>query len=106
MRCIFRATFDDIWGYEERVTVWRARNVGEACGLAEEEGLEYAAGMSDDTIEIEYLGVAHTCRLYDPPGHGAEVFALMRQSDLDAADYVEQFFDTGAEIQKEDPLAR
>jgi hypothetical protein len=31
------------------------------------------------------------------PGHGAEVFSLIRDSDLGAEDYITRYFDTGTE---------
>ena len=55
----------------------------------------YAAGV--DETPVTYLGLAQCFHLFDEPGDGAEVFSLMRDSELEPDDYVDSFFDTGAE---------
>jgi hypothetical protein len=45
--------------------------------------------------------VAQSYELYDEPGDGAEVFSLIRVSDLEPSDYVDRYFDTGTERQSE-----
>jgi hypothetical protein len=35
----------------------------------------------------------------NPPGQGAEVFSLLRESELPTSEYLNRFFDTGAERQ-------
>lgn len=80
--------------YEERVTLWRASGFDAAIALAEQEAHDYA-----DDVEALYLGLAQAYRLAEPPGHGTEVFSLMRDSDLDTEDYLDAFFDTGEERQ-------
>ena len=40
--------------------------------------------------------------LGDSLEHGAEVFSLLRESSLQPGDYLEAFFDTGAERQSVD----
>jgi hypothetical protein len=82
--------------YEERITVWRARSFDEAIELAEAEAAGYAAGLEGVTD----LGLVQAYALPEPPGQGAEVFSLVRDSGLAADDYVDQFFDTGAERQQ------
>ena len=64
------------------------------------EAREYAATIPEapDT----YLGLAQAYRLVDEPGHGAEVFSLIRRSDLPGDDYLNAFFDTGAEYERHD----
>jgi hypothetical protein len=37
--------------------------------------------------------------LFEPPGHGVEVFSLLRTSALTEDSYVTTFFDTGTERQ-------
>lgn len=38
-------------------------------------------------------------RLFDEPGHGAEVFSLLRDSHLEGDEYIQAFFATGSERQ-------
>lgn len=99
VRCVFRSAWSeeseglppDVHLYEERVTLWRASSLEEAIALAEAEAVEFA------DREDEYLGLAQAVPLYDEPGHGAEVFSLMRSSRLDPDAYLDAFFDTGDE---------
>ena len=91
VRCVFQAPQDEGFSYEERVTLWQADDFNTAIALAEEESQAYEFG--------EYTGCAQACWLADEPGHGAEVFSLIRDSDLDAPAYLDRFFDTGAERQ-------
>ena len=81
--------------YEERITLWRADSLAEAVAMAEEEATTYAD--LGDGEPFTYLGLTQSYRLFDEPGDGAEVFSLMRDSALPAADYLGAFFDTGAE---------
>lgn len=103
VRCIFRQQFlEDLEGadasiYEERITLWRARSGDHAIELAEEEAGEYAALLE---AGVEYLGLAQSYRLADEPGHGSEVFSLLRESELDREAYLDTFFDTGTERQR------
>ena len=100
VRCAFAS---DAWvdeegsyrTYEERVTLWRASSADEAIERAEADAEEYAASVSE--TPVSYLGLAQCFHLFDEPVDGAEVFSLMRDSDLDPDDYVDSFFDTGAE---------
>jgi hypothetical protein len=83
--------------YEERITLWRAPSADEAIEMAEAE----AAGYAESLENAEYTGFAQSFNLFvgDSVGHGDEVFSLMRDSDLDTEDYLDAFFDTGAEHQ-------
>ena len=81
--------------YEERITLWQASSADEAIARAEEEAVEYAAGIEE--TPVTYLGLAQCFHLFDVPEDGAEIFSLMRDSDLDHDDYIDSFFDTGAE---------
>lgn len=99
VRCVFRTMWTETEAgvtpdeqlYEERITLWRAGSAEEAIALAEEEALDYAGD------EDEYLELAQAFRLYDAPGHGAEVFSLMRSSAMEPDAYLDTYFDTGSE---------
>jgi hypothetical protein len=102
VRCVFRITnadagADDSPTYEERLTLWKAESHDEAIALAEAEATEYASGGL-----FEYLGIAQAFWLFDHPGNGAEIFSLMRDSELGPKAYLDQFFDTGRERQGHD----
>jgi len=106
VRCILRMDglaevegTDESILYEERVTLWRAESVDAAVTLAEDEAREYAAVLPP----AEYLGLAQSYELADTPGHGAEVFSLVRESQLLATPYLDTFFDTGTERQTHFP---
>ncbi|MGX6603420.1 hypothetical protein ACWKSP_14955 [Micromonosporaceae bacterium Da 78-11] len=81
--------------YEERLTLWRAPDLAAAVTLAEVEADEYAADLSG----CDYLGFAQAYEMAGSPGPGVEVFSLMRDSALPAEQYLDAFFDTGAERQ-------
>jgi hypothetical protein len=83
--------------YEERITLWRAESADQAVARAEAEAEDYAAEIEDGPST--YTGLAQCYRLADEPGDGAEVFSLMRESELAADDYLDRFFDTGSERQ-------
>ena len=89
VRCVFH---DPEGTYEERVTVWKADVFEEAVLMAEAEAKDYAG-----EIGAQFLGFAQAYVMPDEPGHGAEVFSLLRDSDLDPDEYLDTFFDTGAE---------
>ncbi len=85
--------------YEERVTIWRAASFEEAVESAEREAAEYA-----ETLDAEYLGLAQSFHVAADDRDlrpGDEVFSLVRDSDLGAKDYIDRFFDTGTERQRE-----
>src|SRR5437868_7614459 len=94
VRCLFhwREPHDS---YEERITIWRANSLEEAIELAEQEAAEYGeAGPCD------YLNLAQACHLGEEAiQSGAEIFSLLRDSDLAPKDYLNTFFDTGTEHQ-------
>jgi RHS repeat-associated protein len=98
VRCILTAERTDAlpgelrMRYEERVTLWRAESFDAAIELAEAEADEYCADAGG-----ERLGLSRAFMLFEPPGHGAEVFSLMRDSDLPTCVYLDRFFDTGTE---------
>ncbi len=83
--------------YEERITAWNASTLDEAIDLAETEAKDYAA-----TEEFEALDLFQGFWLFDEVDlipQGAEVFSLLRESDLEAEVYLNAFFDTGSERQ-------
>jgi hypothetical protein len=78
------------------VTLWQAESFDQAISLAEAEAAEYA-----EQVHLKYVGLAQAYLLSDPdpPTSGAEVFSLVRDSDLAPNDYLNRFFDTGRERQ-------
>lgn len=99
VRCLFRSAWMEVEEglppdehlYEERITIWQAESPEEAIALAEAEAAEFA----DD--DDEYLGLAQPAPLFEEPGHGSEVFSMMRSSRLAPDAYLDAFFDTGDE---------
>lgn len=102
VRCIFRLQgLGDLEGsdakvYEERITIWRATSPDDAIAQAESEAAHYAEVLPP----IRYLGLAQSYEMVDPPEHGAEMFSLIRDSDLPDGEYLDAFFDTGTERQR------
>lgn len=91
VRCVFKSPPGEGLSYEERVTLWQADDFAGALALAEAEAQAYEFG--------EYTDLAQAFLLLDEPGHGAEVFSLIRDSALPAHAYLDRFFDTGTERQ-------
>lgn len=103
VRCVFRH-HGDPQTYEERVTLWRTPSMSAAIEMAESEALDHAADLSTPPGPLtEYTGLAQAYLLSDVPGNGAEVFSLIRASAADPEDYLDTFFDTGAERQAHEP---
>ena len=97
VRCIFEVAEGTPKSYEERITVWRADSDDHAIEMAEEEAAEYASA-----IDATYLGIAQSYWIVgNEVSQGTEVFSLIRDSDLDPATYVDTFFDTGTEYQRD-----
>jgi hypothetical protein len=101
VRCIFRwqsrPDQKRMYLYEERITLWLAGSIDEAIALAEEEAEIYASDGE------EYLGYCQAYAMSDDIDEsGVEVFSLLRQSDLDAKQYVGAFFFTGQEHEGSD----
>lgn len=102
VRCVFRSELEGTGMYEERVTLWRTTSMAEAVERAEAEAHEYAAMLSTPPADPhEYVGLAQAYLLADDLDDGAEVFSLVRGSDLEPEDYLDAFFDTGTERQRE-----
>jgi hypothetical protein len=106
VRCVIRTAENRPWGptdltpgvsaYEERITLWRASSPEEAIARAEAEAKDHAETLGDT-----YVGLAQLYHLFDSPGDGAEVFSLIRDSPLDPDEYLDRFFDTGHERQRQ-----
>lgn len=99
VRCIFAFGPETSPGgiYEERITLWRAKSADAAIARAEAEALEYGASIEESPST--YTGLAQCYRLFNEPGDGAEVFSLLRDSELEPESYLDRFFDTGSERQ-------
>lgn len=101
-----------VHSYEERITIWRAAKFDAAYALALGEAQLAASYLKEGAV----LDLFHVFRLFDDPSygantpsetsneasaftaaHGAEVFSLIRDSELSPRDYLDQFFDTGWE---------
>jgi len=95
VRCVVH--HPELGVYEERLTLWQAASLDDAIGLAEDDARDYAHGLNS----ASYAGLAQAYHLYDQPGHGAEIFSLMRHSALPPAEYLTAFFDTGSERQQD-----
>ena len=82
--------------YEERITLWTAKDIDQAIAFAEEEARAYASGSND-----EYLGFCQAYALFEEAGpSGIEVFSLLRESDLEPSQYLEAFFASGTERER------
>lgn len=99
VRCILRHGWEshEHPTYEERVTLWRAKTAEDAIELAIDEAVEYCEDITTDESPSEYVGLAQSYWLDDTPGHGAEVFSMMRDSTLDPDEYISWFFSDGSE---------
>lgn len=82
--------------YEERITAWNADSFEAAIVEAEKEAHEYADEGSEPLDLFQGFWLFDEVNLIP---QGVEVFSLLRESDLDPSDYLDAFFDTGAERQ-------
>jgi len=94
VRCLFGSARGEGFTYEERMTLWYTDSFDDAISLAEKEAATYAAAA-----KVDYLDLAQVCLLPGHPTSGAEVFSLVRDSELATDDYLDSFFDTGTERQ-------
>lgn len=84
--------------YEERITLWQAKDEQDAIRLAESDAKDYA-----EALDLVDLGVVQLFSMHDQlSDQGCEVFSLLRDSTLEPTEYVERFFATGAEYQRHD----
>ncbi|MGE4518049.1 MAG: DUF4288 domain-containing protein [Desulfobacteraceae bacterium] len=99
VRCIFKhenLNNDSKPVYEERITLWQASSFEEAVIMAENEAGSYARD-----IGCLYTGLSQAFHfLKNEITSGVEVFSLMRESDKSTKDYLDSFFDTGNEKQR------
>jgi hypothetical protein len=101
VRCVFQLNdiSDGDSPYEERITLWQAADFDQAIELAEAEALEYI-----EATEWAYLGLAQCFYLGDDVTEirpGTEIYSLIRGSDLPPEEYLDTFFDTGTEHQRQ-----
>lgn len=101
VRCVFQLidAHESESPYEERITLWKASDFETAIELAEDEAADYI----EDTSSA-YLGLAQCFYLGDDITtilSGTEVYSLIRKSDLPPEDYLDAFFDTGEEYQRQ-----
>jgi hypothetical protein len=96
VRCLYRwlnTPGGDPYTYEERITLWSARDIEASIALAETEAQSYATES-----ECEYIGF---CQAYamtaEVSASGVEVFSLLRDSVLTTTEYINAFFATGTE---------
>jgi hypothetical protein len=82
--------------FEERITLWRAGSAEDAISRAEDEVAEYTEAVGGRPLDL-----LQSYQLADEPADGAEVFSLIRRSDLEPGAYLDSFFDTGQEIQQD-----
>jgi hypothetical protein len=94
VRCVFRWTSWEGRPFEERITLWRADSLDDAIELAEREARTYA-----EENGVERLSFSQAYQLSDGSEleNGAEVFSLLRDSELTPDDYIDTFFSTGTE---------
>lgn len=105
VRCVFRwprsADSGNAYLYEERITLWQCPSLDEALELAEAEAMTYAAAT-----EAQFTGLLQGYRMAADlllPEQGIEVYSLVRESELEPDDYLDIFYDTGAERQRRVP---
>ncbi len=95
VRCLFQWTHAEGTPFEERITLWRADSLDAAIELAEREAREYA-----EDNDLTYLRFSQAYATGETEiTAGAEVFSLLRDSSLPAAEYLDTHFDTGGEHQ-------
>jgi hypothetical protein len=84
--------------YEERITLWSARGFDHAIEFADAEAQRYAGEIPDADVPTTYVELGQAYELDDEPGTaGAELFSLVRDSDLSPGEYIDRYFDTGHE---------
>jgi hypothetical protein len=83
--------------YEERITLWSARDIDEAIALAEAEAQSYASES-----ECEYLRFCQAYAMFAAISASAvETFSLLRDSSLAPTEYIDTFFATGTERERD-----
>jgi hypothetical protein len=95
VKCIFVDEDDNseyLYRYKERILLWEANNSEEAISYAETEAKEYSINNN-----CEYLEFCNSCLLFEKPNVGKELYSISRESDLEPQEYLDEFYDTGAE---------
>lgn len=78
--------------YLEQISLWTTRDWPEALRRAE----SMTGQLTLDTLhDAEYLQIAQGFLLFDEVENGAELFSLMRRTDLDADAYIDKTFQSG-----------
>lgn len=95
VRCVIQLTERD---YEERITIWRTDDLDDAVAKAQAEARDYAANVGGTAIDFAQSYGSDE----DPTEDGAEVFSLIRQSEMPPRQYIDHFFDTGMEFIRRD----
>lgn len=102
VRLVYRLTFSAEPAYEERILIVRAANSDDA--IARAEGISRDNYESETTVYTEYAMAFNIIdEDGDSLGDGVEVFSLIRNSELEAAEYLDRFHDTGAECARKEP---
>ena len=83
--------------YEERITLWKAKDADSALKKSEKEAIRYAKESGN-----KYLGFIQSYWLFDDiEVDGIEVFSLLRESDFSPKKYIDTHFNTGSEKQRQ-----
>lgn len=83
--------------YEERITLWRASSIEAALQMAENEAIEYAMESGFTLVHLlQGYALPQTVNVT-----GVEVFSLLRESDLDPNSYLDAFFESGTERERQ-----
>ena len=95
VRCILR--LENRGQYEERITLWRALSFDHAAELAGQEARRYGEACQEELLEYsESYWIDRELFELD-----AEVFSSLRRSDLAPVQYINTFFSTGREHNRE-----
>lgn len=81
--------------YEERITIWHARDFDDAIERAAAETNDYIKDI--DGVDTDFYQAYEIYPLVGDIPDGAEVFSLMRDSELDTDSYIARYFSTGEE---------
>tara|TARA_R110001592_G_scaffold159604_1_gene391217 strand:+ start:1224 stop:1931 length:708 start_codon:yes stop_codon:yes gene_type:complete len=91
---LFQDDGSEISTYEERVILVQAVSMNWAITTAEKDAREYAGEGGD----CEYLNFIDCFQIFDAkPEGGAEVYSLMRKSELPPEEYIDRFYESGDE---------
>jgi hypothetical protein len=82
-----RSESDELYLYEERVTLWNAESLSVAYKLAEDEAVRYAS-----EAKAVFVRTSDGFSLFDDKfASGIEVWSKMRGSNFSPEDYIETF---------------